>query len=202
MEDLYQKIRLDPDCLYVASDAFEDNGRLEEAESIRQGKIEISDLIYGNGNGHGDGYGHGYGYGYGYGYGHGHGDGNGYGHGDGYGDGNGYGDGTNTKYKTHAESIIHGDIIKMDQLVIGNLYLFMAGDGFAWIGRFVGPCGLFGGYFEDNVMICRTGGTSWPQLARGSGRDNAIFESWKEDGYVMPHVKVLNPFPWKGKLPV
>ena len=136
-----------------------------------------------------------------------YGDGCGYGKGGGYGYGfgfaNGYGDG-NREIDTLKNAIMlltSGETVSMDSLEPGKLYLFMTGDGWAWVGRFVRPLGLFGAYFTDNVNVCRTGGTPWPELAKGKGREQATFQSWEKEGYEMPHVIVRSPFPWIGELP-
>jgi hypothetical protein len=94
----------------------------------------------------------------------------------------------------------------MDDLIEGKLYFFFAGDGFAWIGRFVRRDGPFGAVFSDNVMLCRTNNVSWAEAARGRHRDRCTFESYRKDGdgnpVNIPHIKVLAPFPWNGDLPV
>lgn len=192
--------------LDVAADWFEENGKVEESKSFRMREIFPQESMrnYGDGYGYGDGKGYGKGDGYGFGNGDGYGDCDNYGDGEGDGDSYRDGKGDGDSYvdvellKKNLELVTRG--YKLESLIPGQLYLFMVGDGWTHIGRFSRPLGLFGAYFTDVVNLARTGPTSWPDLARGIGREGATYVSWK--GFEMPCPKVINPFPWSGELPI
>ena len=121
---------------------------------------------YGYGSGYGDGDGDGYGSGSGSGYGDGYGSGSGYGDGYGYGSGSGsgYGDGIN-KGETHMPEV-------------GKRMIIVTGFGWVWCGDVVEQITPFCYRIANAVNICRTGGTPWPELADGKGRDGATFQPW------------------------
>jgi hypothetical protein len=87
----------------------------------------------------------------------------------------------------------------MHELEVDRLYMIAIGGGWMFVGRFVKPCGLFGGVFRDCVNICRTGPASWPDLCLGTGRVEASFETYPEDQ--IPFPSVLFAVPWSGDLP-
>ena len=149
----------------------------------------------GDGYGYGDGAGHGHGDGYGYGYGYG--DGSGHGHGDGYGYGYGYGDGHG---HGHGYDKLPLERKSMHEYEPGEVLMFASPGGWMWVGRFVRPIGLFGGVFSDVVNVCRTGGTSWPDLCLGKGRGGARFQPYPA-GELRFNVVNAPVVPWQGEIP-
>jgi hypothetical protein len=213
-----------PASLLVMADRCEESGRVAEASSLRRG-VTLPFFLYGYGYGYGEGYGYGYRYRYAYGYGdedgygggfgegEGFGDGEGYGYWYGYGDGYryGYGEGYGVGYgygEGYGEGVGRGLFISlgglnMDELVVGQAYMWMVGNGWMFIGRFVRRDGLHGAVVRDPVNICRTGGTSWPELCRGRGRQNATFERYDPVTHEGTPFPFASPFmKWEGDLPL
>ncbi len=165
-----------PESILILADWLEEQGRYAEAAALRSGAL-LPEM--------------GYGYGYGSGYGSGAGDGSG--SGDAYWDE--YGDGFGDPQK------LVGDTT-MEELEIGQAYLWMVGHGWMFLGRFVRRDGLFGVVVADLVNVCRTGGTPWDDLCRGKGREQATFRRWD------PATPAGTPFPyavplgkWVGSIP-
>lgn len=75
---------------------------------------------------------------------------------------------------------LHAEAITMDELREGVTYLWMAGNGWMWIGTFVRRDGLFGAVIGEPVNLCRTGGVAWPDLCRGIDRDRAVTRSYAD----------------------
>jgi hypothetical protein len=125
---------------------------------------------------------------------------NGYGDGDGYGDGcnNGYGNGNGYGHDQEFTT----PRTTMDELEVGQAYLWMTSDGWMWVARFVRRDGLFGVVVKDRVNVCRTGGTPWADLCLGKGRREATFKAWPDvtkSGAPFPYAV---PFAkWEGEYP-
>ena len=111
-------------------------------------------------------------------------DGLGYGLGDGDGYGYGLGLGTNK-----------GDIYMP---IVGERMIIVTGFGWVWCGDVVEQVSPFCFRIENAVNICRTGGTPWPELADGKGRDEAKFQSW---GTITLGPSFIACREWKGELP-
>jgi hypothetical protein len=90
----------------------------------------------------------------------------------------------------------------MDELIVGQTYMWMVTNGWMFIGRFVRRDGLFGAVITDVVNVCRTGGASWPDLCAGRGRDGATFRRWPDATPSGTPFPVAFPFlRWEGELP-
>jgi hypothetical protein len=126
------------------------------------------------------------------------------GHGDGYGQGDSYGIGRDNglQYTLETPFSFFWSSVPMNDLVQGQAYMWMITSGWMFIGRFVRREGLFGVVISEVTNICRTGGTAWPDLCRGVGRDSATFKSYDnviEKGTPFP---IAFPFmKWSGDIP-
>ena len=152
----------------------------------------------GDGDGDGDGYGYGYGYGDGYGYGYGSGYGSGYGYGDGYGYGygSGYGSGDGAGYGSGDGSLTLGG--KTMPEADGQNWLIVLPHGWVICGRVVKQIGPYSFAVEGAIVICRTGGVPWDELADGRRREAATYRVWG-DVNIGPQFVLSRP--WKGELP-
>ena len=153
-------------------------------ESRDRANLFSGNWYYGPNYGDGDGSGSGYGCG----------DGDGYGYGDGYGDGDDYGDGYSSGEKKH--NVCRTAIQEDEEVKPGNCYLFFVGDGLAYVGEYVEPCGLGIHTIRRASNLCRTGGTSWFHLAKGNGRSTATVRVIEGDLTIRTPAAAI---PWSGE---
>lgn len=187
---------MDDTARLVAADWCQDNGHSRQGygygvvwswceDQLRQGPPPLGLCFFGYGYGDGDGYGDGYGYG--------DGDGDGSGYGYGYGDGSGYGYGDGYGYRVILK-LNGGRIvpeIEKNQLVI-------LPHGWVICGFVREQTGPYQFRVENAVLICRTGGVPWDELADGGRRELATYRKW---GDVNIGPQFVMSREWKGKLP-
>jgi len=122
-------------------------------------------------------------FGYGSGYGGGDGSGSGYGYGDGYGYGSGYG------------RITLGEHTMPE---VGGNWLIVLPHGWVICGFVEEQTGPFQFRVREAVVICRTGGVPWDELADGKRRESATYRKW---GDVRLGPQFVMSRPWVGDLP-
>jgi uncharacterized protein (TIGR02996 family) len=179
------------------------SGWLEQ--QCRSGSPPISLVFFGYGYGYGDGDGYGYGdgdgsgsgsgSGYGDGYGSGSGDGSGSGSGSGYGDGYGYGYGDGDGYGYGDGQFTLGERVMPE---VGGNWLMILPHGWVLCGRVAEQTGPYQFRVEDAVVVCRTGGVPWDELADGKRREAATYRKWNTVN-IGPQFVISRP--WVGDLP-
>ena len=171
----------------ILADYYAERGEAFKEAALREpaAKVCYGDN-YGYGSGHGDGHGNGYGNGDGDGYGYGHGDGRGYGYGE---------DGKDCK---HFQRLQETPMPK-----VGSTVFVMVGSGLAFCGLAKERVGGYTMVFAKASMICSTGGTPWDELAKGKGREQAIFRPWHNtgDGLLTITSNLWISYVWEGDLP-
>jgi uncharacterized protein (TIGR02996 family) len=190
----------------INAQPWDDTARLAAADWCAEHKLTIAEQQlrlgppplglaflsgYGSGYGSGDGSGDGYGYGYGdgYGSGDGYGDGSGYGYGYGYGSGDGYGDGDGDGLLTLGGRVVPE--VEKNQLIV-------LPHGWVICGYVAAQTGPYSFRVQNAVVICRTGGVPWDELADGKRRDSATYRKW---GDITIGPQFVMSREWKGKLP-
>jgi hypothetical protein len=200
LAEFYAAIRADPwdrTTQLVAADWCGDNDLALTEQQLRLGPPPLGLFFFGDGYGYGYGCGCGYGYGdgdgygngYGYGDGDGYGNGYGYGYGDGDGDGYGYGDG-------YGDGILTLGGRTMPE--VGQNQLIVLPHGWVIAGFVAEQTGPYQFRVENAVVVCRTGGVPWDELADGKRRDSATYRKW---GTVNIGPQFVMSREWAGKLP-
>ena len=164
----------------IASDWFEEKGRLDIAEDLRRGRIEpcgLPFMLYGIGYGFRSGIGSGFG----------------------FGSGIGFGFSFGSDYLKSCESYLLSEGHGVDDCEPGKFYLFRVDFGLAYVGRFLKPLGLFGAKIADYSGIYDTHyGCNWNVIAAGHQREAIEWRHFEGENRLIRVIEVID---WAGEPP-